>query len=82
MPNIWISYAEEVLGYVPEQTPNNEEYVAAIKIQKWLNLGHDVDNIARLWNQGSAGPCIVGINDQGVPYDSCKYEQVILAYYR
>lgn len=71
----------EVLGYIAPQTPINEEYVTLVVIQKWLDSGHDVRDIALFWNQGNNGPCIKGINELGVPYDSCEYQATVLAYY-
>lgn len=83
MPNIWSLYAEEVLGYMPKMTVTNEEYVTAVKVQRWLNAGYTAGDIALLWNQGHLGECSSGRNDYGVWYDSCAYrEKVLLVYYQ
>ncbi len=42
----------------------------------------DEDNVARIWNQGNAGPCVKGTNSKGVKYNSCAYEKKILALLR
>jgi len=82
MPRTWIEASHRFLGYVAEQTPATERYVALLKIQSYFEQGHDEDNIARIWNQGNAGPCVRGINSSGVAYDSCSYEQKVLAMLR
>lgn len=81
LPDTWIAFAKEVLGYIPPQSPINEQYVASVMIQKWLNRGHDVDDVARIWNQGNAGPCVTGVNSYNVEYNSCDYQRAVLAYY-
>jgi hypothetical protein len=63
-------------------TPINEYYVALHKIQAHLNQGHDEGDIARIWNQGNAGPCVAGTNKHGVKYDSCAYERKVVALLR
>lgn len=79
MPSTWAAYSKQVLGYVADMTPTNEKYVALIKITEWMRDGHDMDNVARIWNQGNAGPCGSGVNSKGVPYDSCAHEAAVLA---
>jgi len=56
--------------------------VALKKIQQHFNQGHDEDNVARIWNQGNAGPCVIGTNSSGVDYNSCAYEKKVLAMLR
>jgi len=82
MPGTWIEASHRFLGYVAEQTPATERYVALLKIQSYFKQGHDEDNIARIWNQGNAGPCVIGTNSSGVDYNSCAYEKKVLAMLR
>lgn len=82
MPSTWSYWSNRVIGYVAEQTPINERYVALHKIQEHLNAGYGNDDIARIWNQGNAGPCVRGTNSKGVKYDSCAYEKKVLALLR
>jgi len=82
MPGTWAYWSNVAIGYVAKQTPVNERYVALHKIQHHLNQGHDEDNIARIWNQGNAGPCVIGTNNSGVDYNSCAYEKKVLAMLR
>ena len=56
--------------------------MALYKVQKWLDQGYSVGSIARIWNSGRKDICIKGVNSYGVPYDSCKYEQNVLAAYK
>jgi len=78
----WNAFSKEVLGYVAPHTGINEEYVATVKIQKWLEAGKSVEQIALLWNQGHVGKCSRGTNQHGVDYDSCEYAVAVLAYYQ
>ena len=80
MPGTWAHWSKRVLGYVAKQTPINERYVALHKIQHHINQGHDDAAISRVWNQGNAGPCVVGVNSSGVAYNSCAYERKVMAY--
>ena len=82
MPGTWAYWSNHVLGYVADQTPTNEYYVAVHKIQYHLNQGHDDGAIALIWNQGHAGACKSGINSMGVAYNSCAYERKITALLR
>lgn len=79
MPGTWKYWSDRILGYVAEQTPINERYVALHKIQTHLNEGYREAGIARIWNQGNNGPCVRGVNSKGIPYDSCEYEKKFLA---
>ena len=75
----WAYWSRHVFGQVEPMTPINEEYVALHKIQLHLNQGHDEASIARIWNQGNAGPCIRGVNRHQVAFDSCAYQKKVLA---
>lgn len=66
-----------MIGYVPEQSPINEEYVATMKIEQWLQEGKSATDIALTWNQGHPGKCRRGVNRYGVNYDSCAYVAMV-----
>lgn len=63
-------------------TPTNERYVALAKIEHHLQEGYTPSEVARIWNQGNAGPCRAGVNRFGVRYDSCKYVRLVMAQIR
>ena len=80
MPTTWSGWSQRALGYIAKQTPITERYVALYKIQHHINEGYSNAAIARIWNQGNAGPCVIGTNKHGVDYNSCAYEAKILTY--
>jgi len=80
MPGTWKYWSKRVIGYVAEQTPINEKYVALHKIQTHLNEGYDEADLFLIWNQGNAGACKRGVNSAGVKYDSCSYRDNGLAH--
>lgn len=53
-----------------------------VKIQKWLDQGMTPEDIALRWNAGGARKCSQGVNSHGVAYDSCKYVEVTMGYYK
>jgi hypothetical protein len=79
MKGTWEHWSKQIFGYVEKQTPTNERYVALQKIQHYLDEGYNEAQIARLWNQGNASPCKSGTNKWGVKYDSCAYQEKVLA---
>lgn len=78
MSDTWERYSKDVLGYVPEQTKINEEYVTVKKVSEWVRDGLSIEEIALVWNQGNTGECDSGVNMNGVRYDSCKYKERVL----
>ncbi len=82
MPYVWNMYSKEILGYTPKQTPVNEEYVVVKKIEKWLNQGLTVGQIALKWNAGGAKTCSKGVNSKGIAYNSCEYVQSVAVNYK
>lgn len=81
MPARWREESIDILGYVAKQTRATEEYVTLGVIQKLVDKGYNVHQIAQLWNQGNIRPCIAGINEHGAEYDSCDHQRkVVLAY--
>jgi hypothetical protein len=81
LPDVWKLSSKDILGYVAPQTKINEEYVAIVKIQRWLDQNKTVRQIALLWNQGNTRKCSSGINNKGVKYNSCAYADVVVAFY-
>lgn len=77
LPSTWAMWSKEVLGYVPEMTKTNELYVATKKIQRWMDSGYDVEEIACLWNSGTPTHKR-GVNKYGVPYDTFAYAQAVI----
>ena len=82
MPGTWRYWSQHVIGYIADQTPSNEYYVAVHKIQYHLNQGYGESQIALIWNQGNASACKSGVNSQGVSYNSCAYERKVMALLR
>jgi hypothetical protein len=67
---------------VREMTPARERYVATRMIEQWLAEGLTAKQIALRWNAGHAKQCSRGVNRHGVAYDSCAYQQKVLAQLR
>lgn len=81
LPTTWVAYSTDVAGKVLPQTPENERYVTEGMIRAWIAEGVSDRGILLTWNQGTPGPdCYKGVNDHGVPYDSCAYAIRGLAY--
>lgn len=80
MPSTWRLFAKEIYGEFREQTPQRERYVVTMMVQKWVEQGLSVSQIALRWNAGGATRCSSGINRHGVEYDSCAHVQKVLAY--
>ena len=79
MPGTWVYHSELVFGrYVPI-SENRERLVVLTLFQNWLNQGMSESQIALKWNAGNATRCSSGINRHGVAYDSCAYQQKVLA---
>jgi len=72
-------YSLEVYGEVMPMTYESERYVATRMIETWLANGYTIADIPLIWNQGSNGQCRRGVNRHGVRYDSCAYQQKVLA---
>lgn len=79
MASTWEYWSKHIFGYVEDITPINEYYVAVRKIQYHLDQGYSDRQVILIWNQGNPLPCKAGVNKQGVPYNSCAYEQKVLA---
>lgn len=81
MPNTWVRYAREILGYVPERTYINERYVVVKKVEKWLKAGYTPYEIGLIWNGGEPREKR-GVNEHGIPYDTAAYARIVLATYK
>lgn len=79
LPSTWKAYSLQIAGEVLPMTEENERMVAEGMIGEWLDEGIPPRGIFLLWNQGSATgwgggtDCYKGVNDHGVPYNSCDY---------
>lgn len=82
MPSTWANYSQKIYGKVMKKTPEREWYVTVKMIELWLSEGYNEGDIARIWNQGNAGPCVRGVNRFGVAYDSCAYEKAVVSIYK
>jgi hypothetical protein len=81
MPDIYKAYSKQVLGYVAKPSRTSAEYIAAGKVQEWLEQGLSEREIFLMWNAGKKTGCSAGVNKYGVSYDSCKYVEKAVAYY-
>lgn len=81
LPETWEMWSTDVLGYVAPMTYINERYVAANKIQSWLDQGYTAYQVALIWNAGRPVE-IAGVNKYGVKYDSAAYAKRVMAYYQ
>ena len=71
----------EVAGRVLPMSDRNEEYVAIMMIQKWLDSGLSTAKVILRWNHpaGVVNGCGKGVNAQGVAWNSCLYQKLVLA---
>lgn len=85
MPDTWVLVSKEIEGEVIPQTPVNERYISAMKIQKLLDEGKTEREIALIWNTSLAGsekPLEKkGTNKKGVKYDSVSYSLKVMTAY-
>ena len=79
LPSTWRAHSHTVYGEVREMTPIRERYVATKVIVSWLAEGLTAKQIALRWNAGNAKQCSRGVNKHGVKYDSCAYQNSVLA---
>jgi hypothetical protein len=81
MPNTWPIVSKEVTGKVLAQTPENENYVAVLKInelsQKWNDR-----QVSMIWNSslgGSEKPrAIKGINKWHIKFNTVAYADTVI----
>lgn len=79
MPGRFEALSKQMVGEVIPFNELNEEYVVTKYIQMRLNAGITPGQFALAWNQGDLRPCSAGVNRYGIAYDSCKYQQKVLA---
>ena len=70
-------WSREVIGYVAPMTRTNERYVAAHKVQKWLDAGRTTEECALAWNSGGFVHR-VGINSHGIAYNTYEYVDAVM----
>ena len=73
----------KVLGYVAPFTETNAEYVAVKNIELKLKKGIPVERLFLQHNAGgNATKCSEGYNSRGNYFNSCKYVEKALNYYK
>lgn len=81
MPSTWQAVSIEMTGSVLTQLPNNEKYVASLKIQSLLDKGRTPRDIALIWNGSLAGsekPIEKkGRNKKGILYNTTAYAEAV-----
>lgn len=78
MPSTWKQWAKEFLGDANAQpTPQNQDAVAQAKIESLLRQGKTPEEIALIWNAGTAVRRS-GVNKYGVKYDSGAYADKVI----
>jgi hypothetical protein len=85
MPDTWIAISKEIEGEVLPHTPINEKYVSVMKVQQLLDKGHNVKEIAMIWNGSLGGVekpiAKKGTNKWGQKYDTVAHAQKVLVAY-
>lgn len=85
MPKTWVIISKEIEGEVLPHTPANEKYVSVMKVQQLLNRGHNVQEIALIWNTSLGGveKPLVKKSKAGakIKYDSVAHAQKVLVAY-
>ncbi len=78
MPSTWKNTSLKYLGKEVEPTPENQDLIAKLSIEDLISQGYSDKEIALIWNGGT--PTIKkGVNKYGVPYDTEKYANELLA---
>lgn len=84
MPDTWKMYSKQVFGKEMPISPELESVVVYKKVQNWINEGHDVNQIASMWNAGEQKPdaykYLKGTNSKGVKYDTPAYAKKVSEY--
>lgn len=86
-PDTWKLYSKQIAGKELPLTSENEAFVVNGKVQKWLDDGHTVEEIASMWNAGEQRPDAYkqnwkGINKKyGVAYDTPAYASKVKSYH-
>lgn len=82
MPTTWSDHVTRVYGeWKPRDSYARERYVVTTIVSEWVQEGYTAAQIGLMWNAGErATKCSSGINRHGVPFDSCKHVNKVLAY--
>lgn len=76
LPNTWRCVSKKVTGRVLDQTKNNELWVSAKYIERFIGR-LSVEEIGRVWNTSLCGGNkpreVSGINEHGVRYNSSRH---------
>lgn len=86
MPDTWSNYAQQVLGNAnAPMTSANQNQVAYSTFKKWKDAGYSYAEMASMWNAGEGHPDAyktgnVGINGEGVGYDTPTYVKNVQKY--
>lgn len=85
----WEAYSKKYGVNVPLQqaTPEQQNEVAYKQIKEWKDKGHNVGEIASMWNAGEGRPKayqenVTGTNDYGVHYDTPTYAKNVATTYQ
>lgn len=85
----WNGYSKKYGINVPlkQATPEQQNEVAYKKMKEWKDKGHNVGEIASMWNAGEGRPNaykenVVGTNKYGVHYDTPAYAKKVAEYYQ
>jgi len=70
-------WSTEVIGYEAPITRTNEIYVAAHKVQKWIDQGRTDEECALAWNSGGFEHR-VGVNKHGIAYNTYNYVDAVM----
>jgi len=82
MPSTWKGWAKTYLGDSnAPMTKENQNKVAVMKIDDYLNQGYTPRQVALAWNGGTPVEK-KGVNKYGVKYDSGAYANKVLAQYQ
>ncbi len=79
-PKTWKSLCLKYVGKELDiRIPDNQDYIAFLKIKSLIEKGYSDEEIASIWNSGSSvwyGK--VGVNKFGVPYNVPKYVNTVI----
>jgi len=85
----WKTYAKQygITASLKDATPQQQNEVAYKKIKEWKDAGHNVGQIASMWNAGEKRKDAYlqdfrGTNDMGVKYDVPAYAKSVATAYQ
>ena len=79
-PKTWKSLCLKYVGKELDiRIPDNQDYIAFLKVKSLIEKGYSDEEIASIWNSGSSvWHRKVGINKFGIPYNVPKYVNKIV----